>query len=441
MIVNKEQDNTIEGEYIRIITIDTIKQIIKFELPNNFYVNSENCKNWVIGWGKQIEYFNAGVENIREIIAIKKNSILLGSIKRGTGFPKKNQKIAFWNTHPSGFINYNKKEIINTNIWPEFSGKSVAFSDIKFDSILNKWVLIANECDTSTIQIYAAISNNLIDWEAANNGKPIFTASDFKGISWAGYDKTGQYPQTPFVSDIIRFNEKWYLFMDGYDSKGKRHIGVAISNQTLINGYKIIKSPVLTCGKKNDWNNDASFYAKVSNYKDGFIMFYDGRNVNGLERVGMAISSDLINWENSTYNPVINQHSGWRSNEWCTEPNYIEIRNDTILVMIAGAKKFNNSRFDYYIKRDRNMGKTGNVDDAQLGLYYTVNNGKDFYPYLNNPIFTNDYSNKYENEHMGGNFSLIKTDSINYIFYQAKTSYNGLKYSIMLRTRKTFCNK
>ena len=61
-------------------------------------------------------------------------------------------------------------------------------------------------------------------------------------------------------------------------------------------------------------------------------MFYDGRNTKGHERIGMAFSKDLIKWTNSLSNPVLDQHFGWRSNEGCTEPNYIEVRGDSILL-------------------------------------------------------------------------------------------------------------
>ena len=81
------------------------------------------------------------------------------------------------------------------------------------------------------------------------------------------------------------------------------------------------------------------------------------------------------------------------------------------------------------------MDKSGNVNDTQLGIYISTDGGKTFTAHKNNPVFTNDYSNVYENEHLGGNLKLIKTDSIDYLFYQGKSSFNGLKYNVMLRTR------
>ena len=107
MILNYEQDNTIEGEYIIAEDINIQDSSITIRIPENFYVNSSNLSNWLIGWGNDQPLYDAGVENLRTIfsIDISKKSIRLGNIVRGNGFPKKNQRIIFWNKNPSGFIN------------------------------------------------------------------------------------------------------------------------------------------------------------------------------------------------------------------------------------------------------------------------------------------------------------------------------------------------
>src|SRR5690606_32351696 len=100
-----------------------------------------------------------------------------------------------------------------------------------FDSLQGesgKWVMVFNEYNTHQFQTYAAVSSDLENWEPYNQGKPILTANDFNNISWAGKSEDGQTPQSAMVSDVIRHQGKWYLFMDGYDEKGKQHIGLAI---------------------------------------------------------------------------------------------------------------------------------------------------------------------------------------------------------------------
>jgi hypothetical protein len=159
MILNFEQDNTIEGKYLTIEEINIHDSIVKIKLPENFYINNSNFKNWIIGWGSKKSLYDAGCENLRTIqkINLAKKILTLGNIVRGEGFPKKGQRIVFWNKNPSGFVNKIKRPIIDPDIWTDFAGKNISFSSIEYDEQLNKWIMIVNECDTSKIQIYAAM--------------------------------------------------------------------------------------------------------------------------------------------------------------------------------------------------------------------------------------------------------------------------------------------
>ena len=91
MIVNYEQDNTIEGEYIIVDEINLLDSSVIIKIPENFFLNNSNLANWMIGWGNDQPLYDAGVENLRTIFAIdiSKKIIRLGNIARGNGFPKK----------------------------------------------------------------------------------------------------------------------------------------------------------------------------------------------------------------------------------------------------------------------------------------------------------------------------------------------------------------
>lgn len=438
MIVNLEQDNTIEGTYLRVGEIDMLDSSIKMNFPSNFFVTDSNCKNWVVGWGMNKPLYDAGVENLRRVERVDSlnNIIHLGPVVRGGGFPDKGQRMVFWNIHPSGFRNLHKTPIINPAIWPAFHGKEVCFGPLEFDSTLQEWVMLVNECGTDSVQIYAATSKDLTTWLPANNGRPIIKCDDFVGCSWAGSDKNGKFAQTPYVSDVIRHNGQWFLFMDGYGKDGKRNIGVATSVNTMLGPYTIHKKPLIQPGAAGSWNDEACFYAKVKKYNKRFILFYDGRNAKGSEKIGVAYSDDLLNWKNAAKNPVIDQHTGWRSFEGTTEPNYIEVRNDSIFLLIAGVKKFKAGPWHHYITRQMYMDKSGNVNDAQLGFYLSTDGGNTFVAHKNNPVFTNDYSNPSESDHMGGNFKLIKTDTTDVIIYQAKSDDGTSQYNVLQRVRK-----
>ena len=438
MIVNQEQNNAIEGTYITVTYISISESSISIDFPPNFFITNQNCTNWQIGWGNNIPLFDAGVENLRNIVSIdrKTNKIILGACKRGTGFPVKNQRIVFWNTKPSGFENKNITPIINPAIWQSFSGTSIHIGGVAFDSTLQKWILLANEVDTSKIQIYAATSLDLIHWKAANNGYPILTAKDFSKTSWAGFDKTGTIKQAPIVSNIIRHNNCWYIYFHGYDSKGKRHIGMAISKYSLLNNYTILPNAIVSPGTSGSWNEQSCFYPKITLYNNQFVMAYNGEDSHGNEKVGLAFSKDLYTWKNSSHNPIIGDNFGWRSSTKTCEPAYIYSKNDTLFLLIAGAKQFKMGFWNHYITQRMYLDKSGNVDDAELGIYFSTDGGKTCKAHSNNPVFVNDYSNCYENEHMGGNFNVISTDTATIILYQAKSSFISNSYKILMRIKK-----
>jgi hypothetical protein len=437
MIINTAQDNTIEGSYLKVISGGNTNSI-SVNIPAQFYINQKNLKNWIVGWGSNIPLYDAGCENLRAIdsINVSSNTIVLGKILRGKDYPENNQRIVFWNVNPSAFIKERKQAIINPAEWPDFKGESVGFSSIVFDSTNKKWTMLINEVDTDNVQVYSAISDNLVNWSPANNGRPILASTDFKNVSWAGKNKTGTNLQSAIVSDVIRFNNKWYFFMDGYDKNGKRHIGLANSGESIYGPYAILSEPIISPGNPGEWNDESCFDAKVVKFKKRFIMLFDGRNKSGEENVGMATSSDMVHWEQSAANPVLAQHNGWRSSVTSAEPNFVESSGDSIFLMVSGVKKLKMGPWHHYITRRMYMDKSGNVNDAELGLFLSTDGGKTFIPHANNPVFINDYSDINENDHMGGNFKLIKTDTADFIFYQAKTNYPKLKYNIFFRIKR-----
>ncbi len=430
MIANFEQDNGIEGSYLTVKRINCNDSSLFIDIPAGFYIQNQNCKTWIIGWGNQKPYYDAGVENLRSIssIDIPNNKIYLGKLLRGNGFPKMNQQVVFWNTQPSGFKPDDSLPVIDPSLWQGFSGNSVSFGSIAYDSVLCSWVMLFNECDTNKIQIYAALSKNLKNWQPANNGKAVLSSTDFKNCTWAGKTKDGKGNQSPFVSDIIRHKNRWYIFLDGYAANGKRNIGYAISAQTLLGPYTISSKAIVKPGITGSWNDAAVSYAKITHFKNRFLMYYDGCNSLGEEAVGLALSNDLETWNQWKQNPVIVDHLGWRSSVKCSEPNMVESKGDSIFLIVSGVKAFLQPKLSPCC-----MNKPGNIDDTQLGLYVSTDGGFRFSAHKNNPIFTNNYAQLSENEHMGACFKIIRTDTFNFIFYQAKSSYGGLKYNIMMR--------
>ena len=430
MISNLEQNNLIEGTQLRLEYSSEELSLIELKLPKNFPIDDNNRSKWAVGWGDRKPYYDAGVENMRYIDKIDLNSgmIYLDRLIRGDGFPTAGQRIVFWNTESSGYLKVQQEPIIQPDLWPEFNGQSIGFSSIVFDENRQLWITLVYEVDSDKSQIYAAISSDLINWKAGNDGKPVLTPNDFAGCSWASKS------QTPRVSEIIQHDGKFFVFMDGEDKSGKQHIGLATATD-LLGEYSISKKPILSPQPSGTWNDQNVFCAKIVKRSNDFILFFDGADENGYEQVGRAISTDLKTWKMDS-DPVLDQHLGWRSAGFTSEPSYLEAKGDTVILMAAGAKQFQEGYWHNYITKRGYMDRSGNVNDAQLGAFISTDGGKSFKAHQNNPVFTNSYGDPYENEHMGGNFERIETDSVSYIFYQAKSSSGGMKYSIFVRSRQ-----
>jgi len=450
MLVNQEQNNTIEGNYFLVDEV-LDNNIVRVNIPKGFYLNSnEKLRNWMIGWGSNENYYDAGNENLRAIVSldISKGIIELGEVLRGKiSLPQKGSRIVFWNRNPSGYKMLSDTPVIDAEMWKSFAGTSVEFGTILYDNKTKKWWMFAQEVDNDTVQIHLASSSNLRFWKAENNGLPVLTFKDFEHTNWAGYGTNGLRQSAKIYSSVFH-NGVWYLIMSGHNKEGKRSIGIGSVKDFIGGKIDIDSFPIINHGNKGDWDETACFYPKILRLKSSFLLCYDGVNADGKECVGVAFSDDLKTWKKSIYNPVIEAHTGWRSGVYTSEPNFIFKKGDTTFISCGGYKKFNHdfteheevngyTPFNFNINRgkesERGKHLSGNVMDAHLGLYFTTDSFiKNFQPHPHNPVFTNDYANKWQNDHLGGNFFHTIVNDTSFIIYQAKSEYNK-SYNIMAR--------
>ncbi len=438
MIVNTECDNTFEGEYLNIISIENDSTIYISPLKDSLFLSIKNWDNWALGWGNDIPLYDAGSENLFSIKKFNPSNglINLGKLLRGKGFPLKRTRVVLWNRTPSGFEKYKQGAIVKpSDGYLNFAGNSLMYSKIIFDSINKYWVMFINEVDTNKIDMYAAISYDLIKWKPALDGKPVFTYKDFLHTSWAGWDCTGKMPQSALITDVIKHNDLWYFIMNGFNKIGNRQIGIVTSPTLLTGPYDISTEPSIKAGKNGEWDEKGVFYGKVIKNGNYFIMFYDGIAKNATERLGMAQSNNLKNWIKFENNPVIDAHTGWRSRQYCSEPAWVGKYGDYICVLIAGSKDFKAGPWHNYITKRMYKDVSGNVDDMQLGIYFSNDSGRSFAPHCFNPLLVNDYADNDENEHLGGSITFIQKNDTLFMFYLGKTTVGGLKYQPLLRYR------
>lgn len=445
MIVNEEQDNELEGHYLKVLN-SINDSTIQINLPKNFYLNQRDHSSWILGWHTGNTYYDAGNENLREIISIdnSNNQIVLGKILRGDGYPQKNQRVVFWNRSPSGFKNSTAGKLVNPKWWKVFAGESVEFGAIVFDSLRSNWIMYAQEVDNDNVKIYAATSPDLIHWSVVKNGATFFEPKDFANTEWAGFAEDGKTPQTARMYSVVYEKGTYFFFLSGYGKNGKRHIGLLTATDPLNGPFTIHPQPIISpdsfgCDK------NGCFYPKICKAKNKFLLYYDGVNAEGIESLCLAESENLLGWKKFSTNPVIAKHYGWRSGSFTSEPNYAKYSNDSVWVMIGGYKKYNTEfnladSIQNRLPQDKTIfssaelekGKciSGNVMDAELGVFLSTDGGYTFRPHINNPVWINDYSDTLQNDHIGGDFF----HHGNLILYQAK-SETQKRYNILLREK------
>ncbi len=216
MIVNQEQDNEIEGHYLKVTEVIN-DSTFRVNLPDSFYLHPGNINAWMIGWPTGAPYYDAGNENLAEISSLRLDEkiIVTGKLSRGQGHPQLNQRIAFWNKYPSGFKNIASNILVDPGKWKTFAGKSVEFGAVIYDSTQQQWIMSLQEVDTAQVNIYAAVSTDLEKWIPANNGEPILKPENFNRTNWAGRAADGITPQTARLYNAIHYKGTWYIVSVG----------------------------------------------------------------------------------------------------------------------------------------------------------------------------------------------------------------------------------
>lgn len=140
-------------------------------------------------------------------------------------------------------------------------------------------------------EIGLAESNDLVHWKKYKNN-PILKV----GKNWW---------ENRHVSRCCVYKEKgtYYLFYAGHDNKRER-IGL-VKGKSILNLKRFLKNPVLDVGKKGEWDERSISDPRAFKYKDKYLLFYSGIDAKGIERIGAAESSDLINWKKFEKNPIL----------------------------------------------------------------------------------------------------------------------------------------
>lgn len=200
----------------------------------------------------------------------------------------------------------------------------------------NKWYMTYIVFDGRGYETWLAKSSNLLQWKTL--GKVMSfgdTAATSDVTEWDANQRAGyialQDTKWEGSYTLEQFNKKyWMSYIGGKETgyeTGKLSIGVASTkgNITKPHEWKRVGDPVLSITDIDIrwWENKKLFKSTIIWDKNRtlgkpFVMYY---NANGdtsnntpkwrwFERIGMAISDDMINWERYHSDPVVHHKMG-----------------------------------------------------------------------------------------------------------------------------------
>ena len=97
----------------------------------------------------------------------------------------------------------------------------------------------------------------------------------------------------------------WYMIYRGSGAgiQGNDAIGLATSSDG-ITWTKNVNNPVIQ-GESGEWDNDGAEAWGVIKVGITYYLYYEAGGVTASRRIGIATSTDLINWTKDVNNPIL----------------------------------------------------------------------------------------------------------------------------------------
>jgi predicted GH43/DUF377 family glycosyl hydrolase len=190
------------------------------------------------------------------------------------------------------------------------------------------WYMTYIVYDGRGYETWLAKSKNLLSWETLG---PILSFSD-DTTRWDNNQKGGyialQDPEWGGSYQWLAYKGKhWMSYLGGnkrgYEA-GQLSVGMAFTEKdpATAHEWQLLGKPVLRSSDKDVrwWENATQYKSSVIQDKQKltgheFVMYYNayGDSINpkkGAERIGMAVSDDMVNWKRYLKDPVLNHHRG-----------------------------------------------------------------------------------------------------------------------------------
>lgn len=141
-----------------------------------------------------------------------------------------------------------------------------------------------------------------------------------------------------FSPRVFRFKDKFYLLYGGSNGE-KICTGLAISSD-LYNWERISSEPILRCGGNGDFDENHALMVDIFELEDGYVGFYEGEDKYNRYRIGIAYSKDLFNWEKFSGNPImdIGGKGGFDERGVCAP--HIIVKNQKYFLFYSGHNRY-----------------------------------------------------------------------------------------------------
>ncbi|WP_340114686.1 hypothetical protein [Maribellus mangrovi] len=189
------------------------------------------------------------------------------------------------------------------------------------------WYMTYFYFDGRGYETWLAKSDDLLHWEEMGRVLSFSDSTDWDSNQKAGYPSL----QDPIWGGSYELNQvdgKYWMPYFGGSSTGYEHgllsIGMAYTDQSpaTVHEWDRLDHPIFKATDEDArWWENSTIYktwvlldeSKTTGYP--YVMYYNARgdSINpghGAERIGMAVSDDMVNWQRFGENPVINHHKG-----------------------------------------------------------------------------------------------------------------------------------
>jgi predicted GH43/DUF377 family glycosyl hydrolase len=140
-----------------------------------------------------------------------------------------------------------------------------------------------------------------------NNGIGYRISDDGVNYEWSTDEpilRRDDMPNDPLsiaATDVVVLEDgTWVLYFLNHNSASWPHIRATIGRATAPDPsgpWTVDEELVLDQGEEGAWDERSVAYATVTQFEDGFVMYYIGEDAQGVGRLGRATSQDGIAWE------------------------------------------------------------------------------------------------------------------------------------------------